>query len=90
MEENKATTENNKLSYEQLEQVALQLQQRAMQAEAKLGSINMTTLRLEYLFRVTDRANMFPSKFVDKCAAEIIELLEVKEETTKEDNNSKE
>ena len=90
MEENKATTENNKLSYEQLEQVALQLQQRAMQAEAKLGSINMTTLRLEYLFRVTDRANIFPSEFVAKCAAEIIELLEVKEETTKEDNNSKE
>lgn len=80
MEENKEV--NNKLSYEQLEIVAAQLQQRAMQAEARLSSINLTTMRLDYLFRVLDRASHFPEKFVTDSAAEIVDLLEVKEPST--------
>lgn len=80
MEENKET--NNKLSYEQLEMVAAQLQQRAMQAEARLGSINLTTMRLDYLFRVLDRASHFTEKFVADSAAEIVDLLEVKKPET--------
>lgn len=80
MEENNTT--NNKLSYEQLEMVAAQLQQRAMQAEARLSSINLTTMRLDYLFRVLDRASHFPEKFVEDSAAEIVDLLEVKKPDT--------
>lgn len=80
MEENNTT--NNKLSYEQLEMIAAQLQQRAMQAEARLSSINLTTMRLDYLFRVLDRASHFPEKFVEDSAAEIVDLLEVKNPDT--------
>ena len=80
MEENNTT--NNKLSYEQLEMVAAQLQQRAMQAEARLSSINLTTMRLDYLFRVLDRASHFPEKFVEDSVAEIVDLLEVKKPDT--------
>lgn len=80
MEENNTT--NNKLSYEQLEMIAAQLKQRAMQAEARLSSINLTTMRLDYLFRVLDRAPRFPEKFVEDSAAEIVDLLEVKKPDT--------
>lgn len=82
MEENNTKTENNKLSYEQLERVAAQLQQRVVQAEARLNSINVSAIRLEYLFRVLDRASHFPEKFVEDCAAEIVDLLEVKKPDT--------
>lgn len=77
MEENKEAMEN-KLSYEQLEMVAAQLQQRAMQAEARLGSINLTTMRLDYLFKVLDHSTHFCDSFVKDCGAEIVDLLEVK------------
>ena len=87
MEENKTTTENNKPSYEQLEKIALQLNQRALQAEARLGTINLTTMRLEYLFKILDRAKFFPDQFVDDCVAEIVDLLEVKKEKEKEDDS---
>lgn len=82
MEENKTTTENNKPSYEQLEQIALQLQQKALQAEARLRAINLTTMRLEYLFKVLDRAKFFPDQFVNDCSTEIVDFLEVKESDT--------
>lgn len=80
MEETTKTPETNKLSYDQLERVALQLQQRAMEAEAKLNSVNMTTIRLDYLFKVIDKPLQFPVEFVDKCASEIMDILEIKEE----------
>lgn len=80
MEETTKAPETNKLSYDQLEQVAIQLQNRAMEAEAKLNSINMTTIRLDYLFKVIDKPLQFPVEFVDKCTKEIINILEIKEE----------
>lgn len=93
MEENKTTTENSKPdskpSYEQLEQIALQLRQRLMQSEASLGAINLTTMRLNYLFSVLDRASHFPEKFVKDSAAEIVELLEVEEPEMDESNTLK-
>lgn len=85
MEENNTTTENSKPSYEQLEQIALQLQQRVLQAEARLGAINLTTMRLEYLFNILDRARFFSDQFVKDCVDEISSLLEVKNE--KEDDS---
>lgn len=89
MEENKET--NNKLSYEQLEKVAVQLQQRAMQAEARLNSINLATIRLEYLFKVLDRASYFPEGFIADSAAEIVDILDYKKfEESAVTENSKE
>lgn len=85
MEDNNTTTENNKLSYEQLEQVAIQLNQKVMQAEARLASINLTAMRIEFLFKVLDKSQFFSFDFVNKCSAEIENLMEVK----KEDDNIK-
>lgn len=69
------TKEQKKLSYEELERVALQLQQRCIMAENKLRVIDMTSTRLNYLFKVMEFSEMFTEEFVDKCCTEIEELL---------------
>ena len=79
MEEKNKTTE--KLTYEQLEQIALQLQNKAMQAESRLNAVNLAAMRLEYLFKVLDKASLFPKKFIDECVSEIVDRLEVKKDS---------
>lgn len=86
MEENKTTKKETKLSYEELEKIALQLQQRTIQAESNLRAINVAAIRLEYLFKVLDKETFFPSKFIAKCADEIVSLLESGEEPNKEED----
>lgn len=74
--------DSKKLSYEELTNVAVQMQQRAMEAEQKLKSIDLTGMRLHYLFKVikhTDKG-VFTQEFVEKCAKEIEDILTVKEE----------
>lgn len=75
----------NKLTYEQLEQVAMQLQQRVMMAEGKLRSIDMASMRLAWLFKVLENKETFPSEFVDKCLEEIKDLLTLEEEISEAD-----
>lgn len=75
MEENKTT--NNKLSYEQLEQIALQLQQRVIQVETRLEAINLATIKLDYLFKVLDKHTIFPTEAINNSITEIIKLLEI-------------
>lgn len=74
--------DSKKLSYEELNKVAVQMQQRAMIAEQRLQSIDMTSMRLHYLFDVVKYANrdVFTQEFVEKCAKEIEDILTVKEE----------
>lgn len=76
--------EKKQLTYEQLQQVALTLQQRCMQAEERLAAINMTTTRLNYLFKVLEFETSFSTDFVHKCVTEIESLLEIKEEGSEE------
>lgn len=83
MEENKTNTEK-KLSYEQLMKTVKILEQRADVATRQLMSINMTTVRLQFLFMVLQNSTQFPVDFVGKCSKEIMDLLEIKEDT-KED-----
>lgn len=83
-ENNKTTNEENKLSYEQLAQVANTLQQRCIQAETKLSAINYTAIRLDYLFKVLNfkvlnREDLFPKDFTEHCVKEVIELLKIDE-----------
>lgn len=72
MEENK---EVKKLSYEELENVAVQFQHRAMQLENQLRSINTVSFRLNYLFKVMENKAAFPEDFVAKCSQEIVDTL---------------
>ena len=70
-----------KLSYEQLEEVARQMEGQLRQVYAKLQDANMQNLfkRLDFLFKVLETEHMFPLAFVQKCADEIESILTIPE-----------
>lgn len=76
-----------KMSYEQLENVAHQLSEQAKQLYMKLQAANMSNMfkRLDYLFKVVENGHMFKQNFLEKCIAEIEEIMTVPEETDKEE-----
>ena len=80
-----------KMSYEQLENVAHQLSEQNRQLFAKLQELNMANMfkRLDYLFKVIENGHMFKQDFLEKCIAEIEEIMTVPEET-EEDNKEEE
>lgn len=80
-----------KLSYEQLENVAHQLSEQAKQLYMKLQAANMSNMfkRLDYLFKVVENGHMFKQDFLEKCITEIEELMTVPEEA-EEDNKEEE
>ena len=71
-----------KMSYEQLENVAHQLSEQAKQLYMKLQAANMSTMfkRLDYLFKVVEYGHMFKQDFLEKCIAEILVFLSFGEE----------
>lgn len=86
MEENTKGTQ--KLSYEELENIATQLSQQNQQLYARLQQADMTNMlsRLKFLFKVIENAINFPEEFVTKCVTEIMEIMAIPEvEDTKED-----
>ena len=87
----KETERPEKMSYEQLENIAHQLSEQAKQLYMKLQAANMsnTFKRLDYLFKVVENGHMFKQDFLEKCIAEIEEIMTVPEET-EEDNKEKE
>ena len=76
-----------KMSYEQLENVAHQLSEQAKQLYMKLQAANMSNMfkRLDYLFKVVENGHIFKQNFFEKCIAEIEEIMTVPEETDKEE-----
>lgn len=87
--------ENEKMSYEQLENVAHQLSEQVRQLYAKLQEANLENMfkRLDYLFRVVENAHSFSVDFVNKCTSEIESLMtlpdpeeEVKENLDQSEN----
>ena len=87
MEENKEKTvklesENRKLSYEELNDMARQLSQQNQQLYAQLQRINMNNMfrRLDYLFEVVKNGAVFSPEFLDNCVQEIEESLTITEE----------
>ena len=97
MEENKETkmeptteaARPEKMSYEQLENIAHQLSNQAKQLYAKLQEANMVNMfkRLDYLFKVVENTHAFNEAFVAKCVAEIEDLMTVPE--TEEETEDK-
>ena len=71
-----------KMSYEQLENVAHQLSEQNRQLFAKLQELNMVNMfkRLDYLFKVVENGHMFDQDFLEKCIAEIESLMTVPEQ----------
>lgn len=81
-----------KMSYEQLENVAHQLSEQAKHLYAKLQEANMSNMfkRLDYLFKVVENAHAFKEEFVAKCVAEIEDLMTVPEAVEDTENKSEE
>lgn len=75
-------TKATKLTYEQLEQAAMQLQQRLMMTENKLRSIDFAAMRLTWLFKVLENKSSFSAEYVNKCTKEIESILTIEELTT--------
>lgn len=76
-----------KMSYEQLENVAHQLSEQSKQLYMQLQNANMSNMfkRLDYLFKVVEHSHMFKLDFVNKCINEIEDFMTIPEET--EDNS---
>lgn len=74
--------EPQKMTYEQLEQVAHQLSEQAKQLYRKLQEANMINMfkRLDYLFKVVENKSSFNEEFVQSCVAEIQDILTVPDE----------
>lgn len=85
MEEN---TKKQKMSYEELEQVASQLSQQAQQLYSRLQQAEMSNLfkRLDFLFKVIENTKAFNEEFVKKCVKEIEEIMTVPEEVQDKTN----
>lgn len=81
-----------KMSYEQLENVAHQLSEQNRQLFAKLQELNMANVfkRLDYLFKVVENGHMFKQDFLEKCIAEIESLMTVPEQEEKPETENKE
>lgn len=98
MEEKKTKTVNmrasqgeqeQKLTYEQLNDACQQLFQQNQYLVKELKEANMTNVfkRLDYLFRVLESAPSFDNTFVKQCASEIQEALTLKEENNKKEES---
>ena len=85
MEEN---TKTQKMSYEELEQVASQLSQQAQQLYARLQQAEMSNMfkRLDLLFKVVEIAHAVSEEFVAKCVKEIEEIMTIPEEVQENTN----
>lgn len=78
----KETEQPQKMSYEQLEQVAHQLSEQARQLYGQLQKSNLSNMfkRLDYLFKIVENGHMFKQDFLDRCVKEIEDIMTVPEE----------
>lgn len=81
-----------KMSYEQLENVAHQLSEQNRQLFAKLQELNMANMfkRLDYLFKVIENCHMFKQDFLEKCIAEIESLITIPKQEEESEVEDKE
>ena len=78
------TKEVKKLSYEELEKVALELNGQCQKLYKELQETNMVNVfkRLDYLFKVVENINEFPQEFAKRCIEEITNIMTVSTEET--------
>ena len=92
VEANTQVKRPEKLSYEQIENIAHQLSEQNRQLLAKLQELNMANMfkRLDYLFKVIENGHMFKQYFLEKCIEEVESLMIVPEQEEKLDAEDKE
>lgn len=73
----------NKMSYEQLSDMAWKLNEQVNTLYKKLQESNLynTFKRLDYLFKVMEYSHMFDDSFVKDCTEEIKELIVIPKES---------
>lgn len=83
----KGAERQEKVSYEQLENIAHQLSEQNRQMYARMQEMDMTNMfkRLDYLFKVVENGTMLDPDFLNKCIDEIENVMMPKEEPSEED-----
>ena len=86
-----APEQPKQLSYEELRNIAGQLQQQNMQLRRALNDLNYKNMfeRLNYLFKVMEFSHMFSDEFVGKCVTEIESLMTISEDTPEDTTEPK-
>lgn len=86
-----APEQPKQLSYEDLRNIAGQLQQQNMQLRRALNDLNYKNMfeRLNYLFKVMEFSHMFSDEFVGKCVTEIESLMTLPEDTPEDTTEPK-
>lgn len=86
-----APEQPKQLSYEDLRNIAGQLQQQNMQLRRALNDLNYKNMfeRLNYLFKVMEFSHMFSDEFVSKCVTEIESLMTLPEDTSEDTTEPK-
>ena len=92
VEANTQVKRPEKLSYEQIENIAHQLSEQNRQLIAKLQELNMANMfkRLDYLFKVIENGHMFKQYFLEKCIEEVESLMTVPEQEERLETENKE
>ena len=80
-------TKKEKMSYEELENIAHQLSEQSRVLMQKLQEANMGNMfkRLDYLFKIIEFEHMFDGNFIDKCIKEVQDMISIPEEEPNEE-----
>ena len=80
--ENEKSLKKEKMSYEELENIAHQLSEQSRVLMQKLQEANMGNMfkRLDYLFKIIEFEHMFDGNFIDKCIKEVQDMISIPEE----------
>lgn len=86
-----APEQPKQLSYEELRNIAGQLQQQNMQLRRALNDLNYKNMfeRLNYLFKVMEFSHMFSDEFIGKCVTEIESLMTIPEDAPEDTTEPK-
>ena len=85
--ENDKSVKKEKMSYEELENIAHQLSEQSRVLMQKLQEANMSNMfkRLDYLFKIIEFEHMFDGNFIDKCIKEVQDMISIPEEEPNEE-----
>jgi len=80
--ENKVTAKQEKLSYDELNQVSQQLFQENKMLRTKVQELSVEAFykRIEYMFKVVELASVFSKEFVERTIQEIETVMTAEEE----------
>jgi len=85
--ENKVTAKQEKLSYDELNQVSQQLFQENKMLRTKVQELSVEAFykRIEYMFKVVELASVFSKEFVERTIQEIETVMTAEEEQKAEE-----